>query len=485
VDSLLPQPGLIYLAETGASIQYSGDANLYHNLNAYVERPSKESFTDRKELLINNLESFQEFVLKNKGKDQSSLEVDRKTSPWNNPPSVTDELLFQLKSEYHGQYGLKETWFGKMRAPALAAKTPQPASKIKIVDPNDKVTPGVLANVAQALAGAQDGDVILIKHPEGEPDVVMPPVALKPGISVTLKSFDGCHARLMLDKAFKDKDAALFKVHDGKLQIENIEIVLDPGQAGFETQSIVHLGETAHCAFKNCVLTLRAANGVPLNVVTFVDVDRMMKMPAPSTARVEFQECFIRGKGDLVSLRGARLLYVDMKSSMVALDGSLLDIESGNKTMPMNQGVRWKMERSSIFTTESIFALHSRTAKGLTETQAEIDGCLIASLVQKQPLVYLEIDPLDKFVKWKGEQNYYANFDKDWMRYWKGLYPEMKSEFGTLALPEFKEDMVPRMWEATPDWFKLSDADAKTVSDYGIPALVEKRLMPATPDPDE
>lgn len=492
-DGLLPQPGLIYLGDTWATLQYQGESNLYHNLNAFVERPSKE-FSEKKEPLIAKLEAFQDFLVRNKGNDKNAVVLDDKTDPWHQPEAikraVTDVHAFQLKTDYHDKFGLKKSWLGESMPVPLLAKLPPPNGrpKVKIVDADDKTTPGVLADVAQALIGAQDGDVILIKHPEGKREVVVSPVDLKPNVSVTLKPFEGHQPILVLNKDYKHKDSALFKVHSGKLQIENMEVQLDPAPAAFEMQSIVHLGESAHCVFKNCVLTLRSTGSVPLNVATFVDLTGMMKMEsALSSPRVEFHECFIRGKGDLVSLRGCRLLQVDMQSSLVALEGSILDIEPGNKAMPMSQGVRWKIERSSIYTTEPVIALHARTSKGLTETQADVRGCLFVSLAPKQPVVSLEIDDmLEKYLKWRGEQNFYANYDKDKMRDWKETFPETGAEFGSVNFPDLKEEMIQRLWNVTPEALRPSETDMESLAEFGVPAAVEKRLLPTPPpEPEE
>ncbi len=485
-EFLPPTPSLIFLPDPAAPIEYVGESNLYHNLNLFVERRfNKDGVTEKNEPLINNLSAFQEFLTKGRGSDQNSNEIS--VSPWTRNSKlelIADLAAFQLKAEYHDRFGMRQSWQGPMPAPVRLVNIPQPAPKVreKIVDADDKgKTPGVRASLGEALAGAEDGDIILIKHGV-ENEIIIPPIALKPGISVTIKPFKGCEPILLLDKLYNDKDSFLFKVQDGnKLQIENMEIIVDPASALFQMQSIIHLGESGHCVFKNCYLTLRASNNVPLNVVTFVDLDRMVKMgvPNPSSARVEFHECFVRGRGDLVALNGCRLLHVDMKDSLVTLDGSLLDIRAANKAMPMNQGVRWKMERSSVFTTQSIFALKSPAGKGLTITHADIEGCLFASLALKQPIVELGVEePLEKYLKWKGEQNFYANYDKDSVDDWRRQAWEMKSDYGRLTFAELKDEMIQKLWDATPDWFKPIDGEAERLSEYGVPAVVEKRMMP-------
>src|SRR5207249_3506856 len=174
---------------------------------------------------------------------------------------------------------------------------------------------------------AKDGDVIYIRHGVDR-DVVVPPIQLQPTFSVTLKADKTdfvYQPRLVLDKTFKDNVASFFKIQKGKLEVEGMEIVLDPDQDRDVARSIVQMGG-AHCIFKNCVFTLRAANEENLSVVSSIDLNTMMKdVAAPSSVgKVEFHDCFVRGNGDLVALNGCRLLHVEMENSLVALDGSLL-----------------------------------------------------------------------------------------------------------------------------------------------------------------
>ena len=176
-----------------------------------------------------------------------------------------------------------------------------------------------------------------------------------------------------------------------------------------------------------------------------------------------------------------------MRNSLVAVDSSLLDIEPGSKAMPMKQGVRWKMDRSSIFTTESVFALRSKLGKVLTETQADIEGCLLASLSPDQLVVTFDRErdvDTAALLKWRGEQNFYANFDK--IRDWKEQFPEMNSSYGKLSLSKLSESNMKSLWDATPDWFRPADAtEEKSIQGFGQPADAEKRMMQPLLEPDE
>ena len=329
--------------------------------------------------MIENRERFQKFLADHKSFDNNSEYLDASFDPlqYPNPLARNDELAFQLKAEYQLRFGLQRTWVGAMPkstgSPAIAKNPP---AKIKlIVDPDDVGgTPGIYPTVKQALGAAKNGDTY-VRHGDNSRDVIVSPAEFEPGINVTLKPDTDYHPRLVLNKKFRDVETSIFKIRDGIHVFEGLEIVLDPGQNADVMQSVVQIGE-AHCIFRGCVFTLRAANREQLTVVNSIDLDRMMKAEVTRTGKVEFHECFVRGKGDLVALNGCRLMDVDLRNSLVALDGSLLDIEPGSKAMAMKQGVRWEMDRSSIYTTESVFALRSKLGKVLTETQADVKNCL-------------------------------------------------------------------------------------------------------------
>lgn len=479
------QPGLIFL-DGDARVQYHGQQNLYSHLNSLVERRAEAEIIDKYDV-------FKSFLASNQGSDDSTcidpLDLKSALAHANALQKAEDDVLaFSLKVPYHQSVGLLRDWHGKLM-PTLAAEVVEGIKKV--VDPDaDGNTPGVRKSIAGHLAELKNGDVIWIKHGKDR-EVKVKPGELAPGVTVTLKAFSKEYQPILVfDTQYRDKDSHMFKVRDGTLRIENMEILLAPDHKGYEIQSMFHLGESARLIFKNCVLTMRSFEDVKCNVVTFIDLDRMMKMgpAAPSKASVEFSECFIRGKGDLVGLRGCRLLPVSMDDCLVALDGSLLDINATDKEMAMNLGVRWTMKRSSVFTTKSVFALHSKAEKGLTETNAIVENCLLASLVPDMPAVLFDMtldrpEDVNKCFKWQGNKNYFANYEVLKIREWKGLDPE-HSEYGPLSFPKINEKALQRLWEATPDWFKVAETEQKSIAGFGIREEVEKRLLPS-PEPDE
>ncbi len=469
----LPQPGLIFV-DSEAQFKFEGQQNIYHDLMAYVELNMVN--------LVREPEEFARHLAKgNLGFDIGSRNLKKNAGPWQeqNPLGRSDILAFQLKPEY-ADLGVKSAWTGQQipnaAPPVVMANDP---AKLKIVDPD---TPGYSSTLNQALAAATDGDVIFIKEGENR-EVKVWPITLESKISVTLMPYEGHRPLLVLKKGVKDKDTAMFKVQDGSLRVVGMEVSLDPSVEGFESQSFVHLGETAICRFTNCVFNLRTTSDVKLNVVTFIDLDKMVKGGTPTTAsaRVSFDECLVRGRGDLVLLRGCRRLQVDVKNSLIALDGSLLDIESANKQMPMDEGVRWKMSKTSVFVTESLFAMRSKSAgKGLSESQVDADNCLLVSIAsEQQPIVLLATERtinLEKLLKWRGDKNYFANFDPNSVSEWRTIYePSMTA--GTLTFPKLSDELVKTIWESTPDWFVQSES----IANFGVPTPIITRLLGASP----
>lgn len=468
----LAQPGLIYLGSDKRPIQYTGQQNVYYALNDYVEK---------KDGLISKSDDFKALLAKNDWSDTGATYIETADAARNplalaDPLSEAGLLAFQMKYEY-AQLGLRTSWLGALpKAPApLAAKTPAGPKKL-IVGRG----PGECESIAEALSRAKSDDIIEIKCDDNR-EVEVPPLLLRPGISITLKAFEGFQPILVLDRAYKEKDCGLFKLQEGRLQLEQLEFLLKPGERDdFGSQAIVHLGEAAQCAFKQCVISLRSEGATRLTAATFLDLERMMKMeaPAPPPSRLEFHECLIRGKGDLVGLRGCRPLQVDMRNSLAVLDGALLNVNAADKALAMDQGVRWRMERTSAFVTDSLFALRSMTGMGLARTEADVRGCFFGSLQPDRPVVLLDMksSDLEKYLDWKGEGNFYANFDKDAVREWKNLFSEAR-EFGKIAFPKLTDERRQALWDAEPDWFRPDQADLERVQNFGLPAESAMKLM--------
>jgi serine/threonine protein kinase len=489
----LPAPSLLYFAGD-KPIDFVGRQNLYHSLNLFIEKHRQKPG----EKLVAKQEDFLSTLAGMKCSDEKSTFLDgTSASPLQSPGALADPspLAFQLSADYAGRFGLRRDPRSgeRLEAPVAISNPPMPAPRTKIVDADKGGELGVYSTLAAAINEAKDGDAILIRHGKSR-EVVVKPCTLPNGITITIRpENDGFKPILVLDDNRLDRDLAMFTVQVGALHLHDLELRLDPAKTGFVAQSVVHLGESATCSFKSCVCTLRGTKIVQLNVVAFTDLDLGMMMKtepgAATIPRAEFRDCFVRGKGDLISVRGCRPLQVEVEDSLIVLAGQLLDTEASNKPMPTDKAMMsWKMTRSSFFTLESAFSLRSRSGKGLAKTEVKLEGCLLAALTPEEPITSLMLndtreDNVGDFLSCEGnKQNFYANFNR--MLDWKEQFPELNSEYDKLVFPKITDEVKQNLWDAVPGYFKATDAELGRLKGYGLQLTleVEQHLLPTLDD---
>jgi len=179
-----------------------------------------------------------------------------------------------------------------------------------------------------------------VKNRERELNVDMTCSRTSRILDVTLKPFKDEHPILTLGNV-TEREAYFFRLLDGKMTFEQLEIVLEPDEPRLKSQSLAVLDGNASCTFRNCVITLKQnaevnpKGPVPLSIVTLSDIDEAMMMgttKAPRTAaEVVFENCFIRGEGDAVSDRAGRPLELRLENTLVGLTGSLVNVQGGKK----------------------------------------------------------------------------------------------------------------------------------------------------------
>jgi hypothetical protein len=407
-------PDLIHQTDQ-TPIRYVGRQSRYHHLNALWENSSDKE-------IVNTLERFKA-VLKerNSGSDDSDQELllGQSDSPWNadKPLQLPAELAFQVKPEFE-KFGLQSCYWGKVERPG--AREPSLAGNEKLYDPDYKGSSRQIFNsFERALINLDKGDTLFIKPGKDGRPIELPPT-VRNQVNATLKAWPKSAPVLKLAFA-NPSDLAFFRVQEGKLHFEGLHFLLEarPELAG--PLSVLKVGDNVQATFDHCVFTLRASGSNPSSVVSLLDPkERMMPKsdtPAPGS-RVEFRDSFIRGEGDLANLCSCRRLYIGLTNTLVAVAGSLVDLDIKSDDATPEQGPRVELKRSSVFSREPIFALSSSKAgKGLGQVHIDAGACLFAALA-KRPLIYLKAPDvqseaqLSKYLDWRGEQNTYARFDK-------------------------------------------------------------------------
>jgi hypothetical protein len=517
-------------ATTQPAVHFHGLRNCYHNLNALWVMGFK---------IVTDLEDFDRQAKMAGGKGDEASTV-LKESPWASPNPLAEakKKAFAVRHDLAAVRTLDErnplgvAWANLNPLPPLLVA--QAADKLalkpneKLVDPDATgTTPNVFPKLRQAIELANPGDVILIKPGRKSREVELEMARLgKSDIELTFRPYRDTRPILTLAET-DEKDAALFRLQDGKLHFEDLEILLEPDQP-FKALAMIAMVGNGHCSFKHCVLTMKgkglgkAGEPVPLSVITLVDPDEAMKMATKSprsAPKIEFRDCFVRGEGDLVAVRASRPFELEADNCVFGLGGSLLESRgSSDKDLPADTAAALRLSRVSAFAAEPHFLLKGNPAgKGQILTKVHNTGrCLFVSLGGK-PLVFLDrLDVpeggMDRFLDWQGTSNAYANFAKikmvdhqrpegsmngpplmkidrdNWTEAFRydqdPLIPEKAVRFGVSA--------VRPLSESRPEDFKPLEGFKAEVSGYGanlqayeLPSLKGPKTSEPVPDADE
>jgi hypothetical protein len=487
--------------------------NCYHNLNGLWSWP-----TENGSHIIASLDEFRAEIAKaGGGSDSQSTALPESVEIWRyaQPHTKKHVRAFKLLENVpevrttdarKSQIGVEKN---DLLEVALAAFKEEPsrvaglnlAENERVVDPTtDNTNSRVHESVAQALYASRPGDVILLKHGKNKRELLVEMMTLKKaGLDVTLRPFDESYQPILSLADTLEPVAHFFRLQDGKMTFENLEIVLVPDQKKFKAQTLAQMDGNARCAFRNCVITLKQdydknPDTVPLNIVSLSEIDEaaaMMDMKSSrAAAEVVFDHCFIRGEGVAVANPGGRALDLRLDNTLAGLSGSLLATKGAAKDPPPETFVKINLTKSSVFTTKPMLVFEARNSRGLPPVRVEqATACLFVALEDKPFITtgYPEMATmLRSHFDWKSAApgNAYSGFDRmlddtssdfrldqtGWSdAFYKGLTP-------LFTRAAFKLMPARPLWFAVPDDFKPKD-QVEMLQPFGA-VLDESTLAP-------
>ncbi|MBY0528326.1 MAG: serine/threonine protein kinase [Gemmataceae bacterium] len=406
--------------------------NVFQNLIGYWVRQSARN----SDVVAMTLREFKERL--EVSRTDSSIELT--TNPWatEKPVALIDKQpklafsinlklpeLRQEKAPTKRVVGVERCTWGELYEnplPPVEDKKPDPVvRKFKIVDPKATESGlGVYPSIDQASKDCRAGDVILIRH---NGLLAIEPVRLeKASTDVTIKPHPRFRPILTVGQA-SDTDVALFRVLDGKVNFEDLEFLLKPQRTEFKAQSVVMVAGDGQCSFKNCLATLEPAKDVPLSFATLADPSTVMKMepmaPRQQGPRLRLENCFVRGDGDLVTVRASRPFSLEIEDSLVVLDGSFLVVDGNPKEAPAKPSAHLSVRQVTAVLSDHLVLLRAGKEEGkqglvpMQVTQAS--NCIFHSMRGNRALIHLEGVDSDEQMKrifsWgEGKQNLYSSF---------------------------------------------------------------------------
>ncbi len=487
--------------KTEPAVKYEGWRNCYHNLNALWVRPKQALPEIRTEM-----DEFLALVREAGGSgDFDSVVLAKETSIWVSPTPWKEDSLreaFKLRSDVKEvrsadlKKGLGFDIPGKLDLlPPFVSKEEPAVSKLnlkaneKLVDPDgNEKSPGIFKTLQKALVFAEPGDVVYIRHGKSTREVAVTPFSLsKPGTDVTLKPFPGeASPILRLDKSQDAEEPAFFRLHDGKLTLEQFEIILEPEQANLKSMTVVFMGGNAKACFKNCIVTMRPADAssrrAALSLVTLADPELAMKMAVASLRalpEIQIFNCFLRGEGEVLCARASRSLDLEVNNTVMVLTGSLLGVHAGVKEPFADADARIRLDHVSAFLAEPLLTFRAgKSPRTFVNTRIDFaKNSLFLGLANK-PLVLIETDEMGEgsrgdFLDWRGDHNAYTPFDpmvtirsedegaptETWSKSrWDERYLEANAK--VLATPlNIPASVVRAPWTANQDFYSGLGAD--------------------------
>ncbi len=430
-------------------IVYQGQSNGYQDLNNLWVYGGSRIVT------VDDLKRFRQELRQSGGDDKDSQILAKEPQAFRNEatsksddqivgsfelsPSVRELQVPKDRYEQHPMLGIRHCVGYKMPPLApLADPMPvvveyKPAANEKVVDPDHVgAAAGYYDSLAEAMAVVRAGDVVTLKPGAAAPDFSLKPTDLE--FDLTVRGFPGTQPTLTLADT-RISDAYLFRLLvDTRLHLENLNLVLEPGRDGHAAQALVAMVGNGSCTIKNCVIALKPRDranpkGIPLSVVALLDDQKMMTnepRPAQSAANVTLLDCFLRGDGDCVTLRGSRPVNVHVTKSLLCLGGSLLhQLQSATKEIANpDAAIAVKMKDSAFFFADPLLWLQAGKAMPRFQHPLRVeqaDHCLFATLGDR-PLASFETpdvteQTLPQLFEWKGQGNAYVHFDKHFLEH--------------------------------------------------------------------
>ncbi|HEV3235658.1 MAG TPA: serine/threonine-protein kinase [Gemmataceae bacterium] len=316
--------------------------------------------------------------------------------------------------------------------PPLASK-----KRSLIVDPtaNNSVG-GIYGTLNAALEDAKPGDTILLR---ATGRVSITPCRLdKAATDLTIKPFDRTYKPLIaLSAETLDSEISFFSIQDGKLQLEGLSFLITPRANKFigfknlfppsrESQTLVRLTGDGTCVFKECLITLDESKNASLAVARIADTAGLMR-PAKGTGaggepspHIRFEDCFVRGDGDLIASKSGRSFDLEAKNSLVAISGSFMALEANRDNAEAANGSIIPVRLNSVTAYLKGYLVKlkgEKDGKGLLPINFEsVEDCLFISASNKT-LVHLEgmdfgEDKIRSQILWDGKKNLYSNFSQ-------------------------------------------------------------------------
>ncbi|MCS6977053.1 MAG: serine/threonine protein kinase [Gemmatales bacterium] len=282
--------------------------------------------------------------------------------------------------------------------------------------------PGSYKTLASALGDADaEQEIVVVLRLSGRLPVRTLDIGSR---KITIRAAEGFWPELAFNPEQVpggDGEALMFRLHDGEVNFENLALRLAPlrEREATRSQALVAVSGTGKVRFKNCSVVLEEDAAPQASLVALADPTGSMmgggnKPPRPGQPAVECENCFVRGAGELVFVRASRPFTLDLRNTLLALEGSMLIVE-GNRpeaSLP-SDGASVLMDRVTAYLTDSLVHLRATTTLPVhvpVRVTSATSCVFVAAL--GNPLLRIDgpqsEEDLRRRFTWQGKRNFYG-----------------------------------------------------------------------------
>ena len=273
----------------------------------------------------------------------------------------------------------------------------------------------------EAVAALKPDDELHIRH-----DGALPvPQATLDGarLRVTIKPYPGSRP-VLVPEASRLLDAALFKLVEGELTLDGLEVRLRsqaerPGDV--RSRSVVTVVAGRRCVLRNCVITCEEQDDEKMAAVVLADPDGEMRADADRRPEVKLENCLVRGRGRAVWVQSSRPFDLTLTNAMTALAGPVIAVDASTRTAPAGATARVRLTGLTAALAGPLLDLRpgkpmAGRPGGWVPVEVEPERCLFAPVERGHPLVMIDGgDPMstERTFAWLPAltgPSWYANF---------------------------------------------------------------------------
>jgi serine/threonine protein kinase len=472
--------------------------NVYQGLVYWIVEPARSKAMSPEDCRRNNL-AF---------RDPDAVDLPRGQSPWRNPQPLhmldnpREAFALQLTRPFlrtlpgGGQMiGVQSCTWGDLypaSLPVAQDEAPEGPANVRIVDstqPTDERQRRYRTLAEAALVEAKKDEItILIRSTE---PLELTPLVL--GRSKLTVRPEGNHRPVLTLAETDVPNASMFLIHNSSLTLKGLHFRLKPAlNDDSKGVSVVTIAGAGQCHFEDCLATLDTNDDTtPSLVALTVDPDAVAKLPLKQSPKVHMRDCMVRGKGNVIAVRGSRPFEFEAEHVLVALNGGFVSISGQPKEASLSLSLV-TCKHVTSYLSEPFLELRAgegdKKSIGLVPTQVRAEDCLFVSGSDRDRTLVAatgtDRETLTKtLLTWEGTHNLYANFARllevkvanaaaamntEWTpRDWLSFTHESDNSLGRVMFARIAPDLV----KAEPNDFRAKLSDMKNpdanATDYG------------------